>query len=76
MKAIELAQYIVNKCIYDGHPITNMQLQNILFCIQKDYLQHGRIAFNDDFEAWTFGPCIPEVFYHYSGFGAMPIDIE
>lgn len=75
MKAIELAQFIVNKCICDGHPITNMQLQYILFCIQREYLKRGLVLFNDDFEAWTFGPVIPEIFYHYSGFGAMPIDM-
>lgn len=29
--ALELAKYIVRKCIIDKHPISNLQLQKILF---------------------------------------------
>ena len=29
-----------------------------------------------DFEAWPFGPVIPEVYYRYCGFGALGICIK
>lgn len=75
--AMDIARYIVHKCIDDGHPISNLQLQKILYFIQKDFLQkESRLAFSDSIEAWKFGPVVPEVYYHYSGFGAMPITIE
>lgn len=70
-----VAGYAVSKCIDDGQPISNLQLQKILYYIQKKYLNDGRIAFADDFEAWQFGPVIPKIYYRYSGYGAMPIDI-
>lgn len=73
--AIDLSKYIVSKCIRDGHPISNLQLQKILFYIQKDFLSKGYIAFVDDIEAWQFGPVVPDVYYYFSGFGAMPISI-
>ena len=41
--------------------------------VQKAFLQSGRVAFGDDIEAWQFGPVVPEVYYQYCGFGAMPI---
>ena len=71
--ALDLSKYIVSKCMKDGCPITNLQLQKILYYIQKDFLQNRTSAFDDDIEAWTFGPVVPEVYYHFCGYGAMPI---
>ena len=71
--AMELAEYIVNKCMIDGCPISNLYLQKILYYIQRDFLQKGKIAFHDDIEAWQIGPVIPNVYYEFCGFGAMPI---
>ena len=36
--AMDLAKYIVSKCYYDGCPISNLQLQKILYYIQKEFL--------------------------------------
>lgn len=72
--AIELAKYIVNKCVEDGCPITNLQLQKILYYIQRDYLKKCNTrAFMDHVEAWQFGPVVPAVYYEYCYYGAMPI---
>lgn len=74
--AVDLSKYIVTKCIADGHPISNLQLQKILYYIQKDFLNRNDIAFPDVIEAWQFGPVVPDVYYYYCGYGAMPISIE
>ena len=71
--AIDLSKYIVSKCIEDSHPISNLQLQKILYYIQKDFLNRDDLAFSDAIEAWQFGPVVPNVYYHYCGYGAMPI---
>lgn len=73
MSAIELAKYIVTKCVKDGQPISNLQLQKILYYIQKDYLNRDELAFPDDIEAWQFGPVVREVYYWFCSFEAMPI---
>lgn len=75
-KAIDLANYIVDKCIKDDTPITNLQLQRILYFVQKDFLKRGYQAFSDDIEAWEFGPVVPNVYFYFCGFGAMPISIS
>lgn len=71
--AIDLSKYIVTKCVSDGYPISNLQLQKILYYIQKAFLQNGSQAFADDIEAWQFGPVVPNVYYYFCGYGAMPI---
>lgn len=71
--AINLSKYIVTKCAADNMPISNLQLQKILYYIQKDYLRRDSIAFAEEIEAWQFGPVVPIVYYQFCGFGAMPI---
>ena len=41
-KATELAKYIVTKCTNEDQPITNLQLQKILYYIQKEFLKQAR----------------------------------
>lgn len=36
-KAMDLANYIVDKCIKDNTPITNLQLQRILYEVAPFY---------------------------------------
>lgn len=73
-RALDLAKYIVTKCINDGKPISNLQLQKILYYIQQEFLNtHNRAAFSDEIQAWQFGPVVPNVYYHFCGFGSMKI---
>lgn len=75
--AVEIARYVVKKCIADELPISNLQLQNILYFVQKNFLKSkNRVAFEDDIETWKFGPVIPKVYYRYSGFGSMLITLD
>lgn len=72
--ALTVAKYIVTKCVQDGCPISNLQLQKILYFVQLDSLKQTKLpAFSDDIEAWKFGPVVPDVYYHFCGFGALPI---
>lgn len=75
-KAIDIAKYIISKCTIDQHPISNLQLQKILYYVQKTFLVNEMVAFEDEIEAWQFGPVVPEVYYQYCGFGAMRIRME
>lgn len=74
-RAMDLANYIVDKCIKDNTPITNLQLQRILYFAQKDFLERESRAFSDDIEAWECGPVVPNVYFYFCGFGATPISI-
>ena len=76
-RALDLSRYIVNKCIAEDNEISNLQLQKILFYIQRHFLQElDRAAFADEIEAWMFGPVVPNVYYYFCAFGATPIFID
>ena len=73
---LELAKYIVVKCINNEHPISNLQLQKILFYVQREFLHSlNRPAFIESIEAWPFGPVVPDVYYYFCGAGAMRIGV-
>lgn len=75
--ALEISKYVINKCTVENYPISNLQLQKILYFLQKKYLKsRGRVLFEDDIQAWQFGPVVPEVYYQYCGFGSMAITME
>ena len=65
----DLARYIVHKCVDDGYPVTNLQLQKILYLLEAG----GYSRTGARFETWAFGPCVPEIYYNYAYYGAMPI---
>ena len=73
INATDVAKCIVSKCIWRNKPINNLTLQNLLYYVQLESIRHGFYAFEDDFEAWQFGPVIPAVYYRFCGFGANPI---
>lgn len=75
--ALDIAQYIIDKCTREQHPISNLQLQKILYFLQKKYLvDKGQKLFIDEIQAWQFGPVVPDVYYQYCGFGSMPITMN
>lgn len=72
--AIDIAKYVINKCTLDKKPISNLQLQGILYFLQRSELQTmGQPLFSDDIEAWEYGTFVPEVYWRFCGFGSMDI---
>ena len=74
--AITIAKYVIQKSNEINHPVSNLQLQKILFYIQQEFLiKYKTPLFNDDFEAWRFGPVIPTVYRKYCGSAALPLTL-
>lgn len=72
MKALQAAK---TACEASGWTITNLQLQKILYIAHMVHLgRTGRPLVDDEyFEAWDYGPVLPTVYRHVSGFGSRPI---
>lgn len=73
-KAESVANYVIAYGMKIGHPVSNLQLQKILYYIQVHFLKKKGIPFfKDEIEAWQFGPVIPTVYYQYATWGPAPI---
>lgn len=72
--ARQLAHYVVNCCTRDTSPISNLQLQKILYFLQVVFCREtGMLLFSEEFEAWQYGPVLPDVYHEYSVYGGTPI---
>lgn len=73
-KADQIADYIVARCIDTSCPISNLQLNKIMYFVQKDFLSDSTDGLiEEDFEAWQYGPVMPQVYSKYWAFGGMYI---
>jgi uncharacterized phage-associated protein len=69
-----IARYVINRCAQTKRPISNLKLQKILYFVQAEFLVGtGQTCFDDDIEAWTYGPVVPAVYFEYKIFGSTNI---
>ncbi|MGN0273000.1 MAG: Panacea domain-containing protein [Lachnospiraceae bacterium] len=74
--ASSVANYIIDKCSKMEKPISNLQLQKVLYFTWIEYYKRtGKTLFLDDICAWQFGPVIPTVYYEYCSYGGRPINV-
>lgn len=51
---------------YGSEPITNMKLQKLLYYEQGYHLAYfGKPLFEEDIEAWQYGPVVPVIYEKY-----------
>lgn len=63
---MDLANYIITKCTVDNNPLTNHELQLIMYILQREALIYAASPIHDGrFEAWDQGPVIPEIYHHF-----------
>lgn len=61
-----IAESVLEYSLKEKNPITNLQLQKILYYIEIEYLRnHNDYLIDEDFEAWRYGPVIEDVYYDY-----------
>lgn len=72
--AMDIADYVVKRCAERRQPVSNLQLQKILYYIQLNFFKDfDKCAFSDDIQAWRHGPVVKEVYYKYNIFGRHKI---
>lgn len=72
--AESVAQYIILQGQRRDAPPSHLALQKLLYFVQRDWLREKETPlFDDDFEAWQFGPVIRSVYRHYCIYGSSPI---
>lgn len=72
---LDIARYVINYCNDKGYDISNLRLQKLLYFIQAYYLgiKNRLPLFEENFEAWDFGPVVPCVYHEFKSFGGNDI---
>lgn len=80
-KALDIANKLIKLADNDrangGDGLTNLKLQKLLYYEQGYHLAaFGTPLFDDEVEAWMYGPVVPSVYDHYSKNGSSPLPQE
>lgn len=71
---LTIASYIVKYSWEKGYSLSNLKLQKLLYFIQAQFLVSKKQAcFNQDIEAWEYGPVVPAVYQKYKMYGGASI---
>lgn len=72
--SVDIAKYVLRKCVLDGEPINAIHLQYIMYHLQAHFLQTERYAlFDENFLARITGPVLDEIARRYCGYGTVNI---
>lgn len=72
---LNIAKYLIYKSNKLEKPITNLELQILLYTLQQEQAKiYNNILFYDMIDISTPFPRVNAVYYHFAGFGAMPIE--
>lgn len=73
-KALDVAHYIIERCYSNNNAVSNLKLQKILYFVQAEFLVSKNCpCFDDEIQAWDFGPVVPNVYFVYKVFGSANI---
>jgi len=79
--ALDIAKSII-LCtdVERGDTISNLKLQKLLYYLQGYWLViFNKPLFEEDIEAWMYGPVVPSVYEYFKGYGSraiMPDDVS
>src|ERR1044071_3610815 len=69
-----IAFAFVKKGIDEGLFVTQMKLQKLVYFAQGVHLaKYHKSLINETFQAWLYGPVIPEIYQDFKLYGSRPI---
>ena len=71
---LDISVYIINYCNKSYYYISNIKLQQILYFTQVAFLViYNKECFQEEIEAWDFGPVIPTIYERFCKYGNLNI---
>lgn len=75
--ALDVAKYVIKHEHDNNREVSNLRLQKLLYFVQaKILVETGAPCFDDDIEAWDYGPVVPVVYHKYKIFGSLDIRLS
>lgn len=75
---VDIAKKIISKTDTErGDIISNLKLQKMLYYMQGFHLAaFNEPLFEEEIEAWQYGPVVPSVYEEFKSFGSGAIELE
>lgn len=73
--ALDVAKYVINYEHSQGREVSNLRLQKLLYFVQaKVLMETGEPCFEDEMQAWEYGPVVPVVYKEFCRYRNLPIE--
>lgn len=76
----DVAQYFLhldNSNDGESEGISNLKLQKLVYYVQGFFCAlHNKTIFDNDIEAWTHGPVVPDLYHQFKDNGSNPIALD
>lgn len=75
-KVLDVCRHIINYSNEKNYGITNLKLQKILYFVQAyflTYTSNHKPCFEEEIQAWAFGPVVPVAYNEYRQYGSSNI---
>ncbi|RRD38452.1 DUF4065 domain-containing protein [Leptotrichia sp. OH3620_COT-345] len=67
--ALNIANNFLERAFAENISISPMKMQKLIYILYKEYLRRtGRALFSERFEAWQYGPVLPNVYSEFKGY--------
>ena len=74
--ALTVAKWFIAWAEAEEEELSNLKLQKLLYYAQGHHLaRYRQPLFQDQIQAWSHGPVVPEVYRTFKGFGASPLEL-
>lgn len=71
---LDIAMYVINYGVFINKPITNLQLQKVIYYIEKQYSEiFGESLFNEDYKVTEYGVIYSTLYNEFSEYSHRPI---
>ena len=71
---LDISRYIINKCNEKNYIISNLKLQKLLYFVQGfSMVLNKKKCFDDNIQAWDYGPVCPNAYHRFKKYGANNI---
>lgn len=69
-----VANWFIQRGIAEGNPLTHIEVQKLLYFSHGWMLGiHGESLVSGDWEAWHYGPVLPEIYFRLNRYQGAPI---
>ena len=71
---LPIANTLLQRAFKENISVSSMKLQKLMYFLYKKYLKEtGYALYDEDFEAWPYGPVLPSVYHEFKDYGADSI---
>ncbi len=72
--ALNIANNFLELAFKENISISPMKLQKLIYILYKEYLKYtGKTLFSERFEAWQYGPVLPNVYSEFKSYRSNSI---